>query len=192
MQAGRGNRPADSVKGVKASATSPTHEASSLRWAATLFTAAPVLILFADAATKQMASASLRVRLGLRIIPGFLNLQYSENAGAVFGIGQGMQKWFLLGTVLAVAVILWAIHRHARENAFLSLGLGLLLGGALGNALDRLTLNVVRDFIDVYVGSYHWPTFNLADIAICTGAAIVALFAVRDPNRPSKRESRVH
>lgn len=191
MQAGRGNR-ADALKGAKDREHSDAGGARRPTWAATLFTAAPVILLFIDLATKQLAYASDRVRLGLRIIPGFLNLQYSENAGAVFGLGQGMQKWFLLETVIAVGVILWAIHRYARENAFLSLGLGLLLGGALGNAWDRLTLNVVRDFIDVYVGTYHWPTFNVADMGICAGAAIVALFTLRDPHRPARDDSRSH
>jgi len=151
-----------------------------------VFTATPVLVLFADLTTKEIASKSWAVRMGRTIIPGLLNFHYNENAGAVFGIGQGMQKWLLLGTAVALVAILWAVHRYAREHSLLCFGLGLLLGGALGNAHDRLVLNVVRDFIDVYVGTHHWPTFNVADMAICVGAAIVAIFAVRDPNRIAK------
>lgn len=149
--------------------------------ALTAFTAAPALILFLDLCTKELAARSIVVRMGRSIIPGLLNFHYNENAGAVFGIGQGMQKWLLMGTGVALLAILWAVHRYAREHPVLSLGLGLLLGGALGNAYDRLVLNVVRDFIDLYVGSYHWPTFNVADIAICAGAIIVAIFSLREP-----------
>jgi signal peptidase II len=166
----------------------PEDSGNSLRaWSATIFTAAPALVLFVDLCTKKLASQSLSIRMGRSIIPGCLSFQYSENAGAVFGIGQGMQKWLLLGTVVAVGVILWAIHRYARETPWLSLGLGLLLGGALGNAWDRLMLNVVRDFIDVYLGSRHWPTFNVADVAICVGAVIVGTFAIRDPKHLARR-----
>jgi signal peptidase II len=155
----------------------------------TIFTATPVLTLFADLTTKEMAGRSLTIRMGRNIIPGILNFHYSENAGAVFGIGQGMQKWLLLGTAVALVAILWAIHRYAREHPVLCFGLGLLLGGALGNAYDRLMLDIVRDFIDVYVGPHHWPTFNVADMAICAGAVIVAIFAIKDPKRAAKTDS---
>jgi len=155
---------------------------------ALIFMSAAGVTLFADLLTKHLAFKYLDPAAVLPIIPGCLNLRVSVNRGAVFGIGQGMGLFFVLFTVVAAAGIIWAACAYGRSSRFLTIGLGLLLGGALGNLWDRLVHGCVRDFIDAYVGRYHWPTFNIGDAAICAGAAIIVLHAFLSPReRPEKK-----
>ena len=121
------------------------------------------------------------------MIPAFLDLHLSQNRGAVFGIGQGKGTYFILFTLVAVAGIIWAVAAYGRTSRWFTFGLGCVLGGALGNLVDRLMIGSVRDFIDVHVGPYHWPTFNVADMAICIGAAIFVLWACRAPREKLRR-----
>ena len=86
------------------------------------------------------------------MIPAFLDLHLSQNQGAVFGIGQGKGTYFILFTLVAVAGIIWAVAAHGRTSRWFTFGLGCVLGGALGNLVDRLMVGSVRDFIDVHVG----------------------------------------
>lgn len=139
--------------------------------------AASTLIL--DLFTKWFAFDRLDEFLPLAVIPGLLNFRISVNRGAVFGIGQGLGKLFIAFTVIASVGILWAAWVHGRSSRLLTWALGFLLGGALGNLWDRLVHGSVRDFIDVYAGSYHWPTFNVADTAICIGAGLIILYSWR-------------
>ena len=84
--------------------------------------------------------------------------------------------WVLVSaTILAILLLLFWFYRMEDENNWMTLGLSLILGGALGNLIDRLRLHEVIDFLDVYVGSYHWPAFNVADAAITVGAFMVGL-----------------
>ena len=121
------------------------------------------------------------------IIPNFLDLSRSENRGGVFGVGQGQVAFFILFTLVASAVILWAVWKYGRTSRWLTFGLGCVFGGAMGNLWDRRELGYVRDFIDVHVGLYHWPTFNLADSAICVGAAILVIHSFLTPD--ARRET---
>ena len=99
-------------------------------------------------------------------ITDFFNLVVAYNSGAAFS--------FLADAGIVSLVICVIISRNSARK-FLCLGLALVLSGALGNAWDRFTIGVVVDFLDFHLGSYHWPAFNVADICICCGAAIVVL-----------------
>ncbi len=127
------------------------------------------------------AGQPYRIERTMRAIPHILNFQISRNRGAVFGLGQGMTALLIAFTIFAGAAIVWAQWRYGRSSRLLSTGLGLLLGGAIGNLYDRLLFGSVRDFIDLYFGSYHWHTFNIADAAICVGCGFVILFSFRKP-----------
>ena len=87
-----------------------------------------------------------------------------------------------------VAIV--ALLRSSRFNAWLSAGLGLVLGGALGNLVDRIRFRAVIDFVDVYVGQWHWPAFNVADMAICVGAFLACIVIWRTPEAPEKSKEK--
>lgn len=144
-----------------------------VRW---LVIAAAVLIL--DQATKVAADRWLGYHEPVAVIP-FLNLTLSYNTGAAFSFlsdAGGWQRWFFIALALVVsaAVALW-LSRLGPAERWTGLALSLVLGGALGNVLDRVIHGHVIDFIDFYVGDWHWPTFNIADSAISIGVAILII-----------------
>lgn len=120
------------------------------------------------------------------VVTPFLNLVLVFNSGAAFSFlasGGGWQRWFF--TVLAALVSAWIVYtiRRQPEANRMNLALSLILGGAVGNVIDRLRLGAVVDFIDVHAAGWHWPAFNVADSAITLGAALLIWdqFRARDP-----------
>ena len=148
-----------------------------------LFSVASAVVLVSDLLSKKLAFSRLDPAAPLPVIPGLLNLRISRNMGAVFGIGQGLTWLFIIFTILACAVIVWTVWTYGRSSRVLTCALGLVFGGALGNLWDRIIYGYVRDFIDLYVGRYHWPTFNVADSAICIGAALIVIHAFLSSSR---------
>ncbi|MBU6272489.1 MAG: lipoprotein signal peptidase [Betaproteobacteria bacterium] len=122
----------------------------------------------------------------LPVVPGWFDLTLLYNPGAAFSFlasAGGWQRWFLTGVgVIAAVVIAWMLWRHGNQRLFAA-GLALILGGAIGNVIDRIWLGQVVDFLLVYRGSWHWPAFNLADSAITAGAALLILDELRRVRR---------
>lgn len=115
-----------------------------------------------------------------QIIPitSFFNLVLTYNPGAAFSFlsdQPGWQRWFLSGIALVAALLIIFLLRKYQHEKLFCLSLSLILGGALGNLYDRILLGHVVDFLDFYVGNYHWPAFNIADTAIVIGAALMIL-----------------
>ena len=139
------------------------------------FVAIVATILVADQASKAWITSELSGGRTISFLGGALRLIYSENDGAVFGLFRGQ---VLVFAVLSLAVIALLVTMHAKSgrNPYMTLTLGLLLGGAIGNALDRIRLGYVVDFVDGGLGSVRFYTFNLGDA--CISAAIVLLFAL--------------
>jgi signal peptidase II len=125
------------------------------------------------------------------VIGGFFRIVQSRNEGGVFGMGQGSPLWLLFGSAVA-GLVVWFAHRKDARAVLVQIALGLVLGGAMGNLYDRIAFGSVRDFLDVFVGGWHWPAFNVADSGICVGAAFLALYAFflapKDP--PAKKPGR--
>ncbi|MCZ6599325.1 MAG: signal peptidase II [Acidobacteria bacterium] len=143
-----------------------------------LFLALAIAIFTLDQITKAAATAWLAPRDEVTIIPGFLDLAYVRNTGAVFGMFRSLaDPWrsliLTLVPLLALALVIAMALRTPPTRLRVHGALGLILGGALGNLLDRLRLGSVVDFIEVYVGRYHWPNFNAADSAICVGVGLL-------------------
>jgi len=142
------------------------------------------LIVFAvDQITKLLVVAMLHTN-SAAIIPS-LNFTLGYNKGAAFGIldaASGWQRWFFIAIaiIISLIIILWSKKLTPRDK-WEQVALGLVLGGAWGNLLDRIRLSYVVDFIDFYIGTWHWYTFNVADIAICIGAALLAVYGLRKP-----------
>jgi lipoprotein signal peptidase len=123
---------------------------------------------------------------GIEILP-VLNLRLGFNTGVTFGIfaeSAADAVWVLVAIKLAIVawLALWLRRTTLRAEA---VGLGLLIGGALGNVLDRLRIGAVTDFVDAHYGGWHWPTFNLADVAIVCGVTLLVVASLRAPaSRP--------
>lgn len=133
-----------------------------------------VVVIAADQWTKQIAIAELDFRSPQQVTSWF-NWMLTYNTGAAFSFladAGGWQRWFLTGVALAVSVfiVVW-LFRLNTEDRGLVMPLGLILGGGVGNLIDRLLLGHVVDFISLHYQSWYWPAFNLADSAITLGAA---------------------
>lgn len=136
-------------------------------------------VLVLDQVTKVWISAVMRLHETRLLIAGFLSLTLVHNTGAAFGIFAGerspLRTWFfLLVSLLAMGLVLWLLWRLRPEQKVEAAALSLILGGALGNVIDRVRFGKVIDFIDLHFRTYHWPAFNLADAAISVG--VFALF----------------
>jgi signal peptidase II len=133
------------------------------------------ITLLLDQLTKWSALGNLQLGVPEPVLP-FLNWFLLFNPGAAFSFlaqGSGWQRWFLtaLGLV-ASAYILWLLRKSLGDK-MLCWALSLILGGALGNVLDRMMYGAVVDFIDLHYANWHWPAFNIADSAICIGAVLM-------------------
>ncbi len=119
-------------------------------------------------------------------INGFFNLVMVYNQGAAFSFlanSGGWQRWFFSALALAVSIfIVWMLNRNANQRMF-CWSLSLILGGAIGNLIDRLVHGHVIDFLDFHLGGWHWPAFNIADSAITIGALLFVLDELRRVNR---------
>ncbi|MCG3204733.1 MAG: Lipoprotein signal peptidase [Elusimicrobia bacterium] len=130
-------------------------------------------VLGLDWGSKALVRARLPLGAEVSIFP-FFSLTHVENTGIAFGLFQGRNLFFLvLGLSVMTGLIIYAVRlRH--EDRFTSLVLAGVLGGALGNLLDRIFYGAVTDFLDFYWGSHHWPSFNVADSTICVGMVLLA------------------
>lgn len=139
-----------------------------------------LLILVPDQITKWIAQKTLVLWESREVIPGFFNLTLVHNMGAAFGfLNSSDIDWqtpfFVVVTLFAIGFILYLIKGEEGSGRLMVCGLGLILGGALGNLIDRLSHRYVIDFFDFHLGGWHWPAFNIADCGITVGAAVVIL-----------------
>jgi len=141
------------------------------------FLIAALVVVF-DRLAKWVVDKNIALHESVAVVPGFFHLTHVENRGAAFGLfAESPSEWkiavlvlFSLVALVVVSALLWK-NSHAMTTT--GVGLALILGGALGNLWDRLVSGQVVDFLDFYVGSYHWPAFNLADSAIVVGALLL-------------------
>ncbi len=148
----------------------------SLKYKLVFGLASAILIL--DQITKIWIQNAIPLWESRTIIPGLFNLVHVLNKGAAFGfladLEGNMQTYFFIGvTGLAVVLILHLLRTVHRKDHYLFTALGLILGGALGNLIDRIRVGMVIDFLDFYIAGHHWPAFNVADMAISTGAILL-------------------
>jgi len=137
-----------------------------------------VATIMLDFVSKTWISETFYVGKIVPIFPGF-NVTLAHNLGAAFSFladEGGWQRYFLSGLAIAMVIIfsIW-LHRTPLKDRCTRLGLSLIIGGAIGNVIDRFQYGYVIDFIDVYVGVHHWPAFNMADSAICMGTGLLLL-----------------
>lgn len=138
------------------------------------FLAIVAAVVLFDQLTKLWVLHSFALYDSREIIPGFFSLTYLTNKGAAFGFLAGQTGvWrhylFLVLGISALVVIVIAWFRMQQSHWLYAVSLPLIGGGAIGNLIDRVRYGAVVDFLDVYIGTYHWPAFNVADSAICVG-----------------------
>ncbi len=154
------------------------------RWKLPHWLMLAVVVMLLDQGTKAWVLAVMRPGESIPLTP-FFNLVLVFNRGAAFSFlagADGWQRWFF--TVLALAVSAWityTIRRHPQATQ-MNLSLALILGGAIGNVIDRLRLGMVVDFFDAHAAGWHWPAFNIADSAIFIGALLLIWDQFRTPH----------
>ncbi|PIE61287.1 MAG: signal peptidase II [Desulfobacterales bacterium] len=134
-------------------------------------------VVLADQTTKYLITKYLSLYDHIPVIEGFFNINYVLNPGGAFGVlshqPDGVRKFvFLFLSSIFAGYILWLYRRIAATHVCLSYGLALIFGGAVGNLIDRFKIGKVVDFLDFYIGTSHWPAFNIADSAISIGMMI--------------------
>ncbi len=148
------------------------------------------LVVISDQITKALILKKLPLFRfhgeGITIIPGFFNIIHVRNQGGAFGFMADQSTnvrnvLFIFVSALATALVFYFYKTTPKTKPVLASGLALIFGGAIGNMIDRLRFGNVVDFLDVYIGNLHWPTFNIADSAITIGIAIFIFhFILRD------------
>lgn len=138
------------------------------------------LIVLADQLTKWLIVSRMGLFDSIPVIPGFFNITYIHNTGAAFGLLAGStaswRPYFFIGiALLALGFIAFAFRRFQDRGWFYFFAFGAIAGGAVGNLIDRVRYGSVVDFLDFYVGRYHWPAFNVADTAIVIGVGLFLL-----------------
>ena len=143
-----------------------------------LYFLAAIVVLLLDRLTKWLVSDRIQLHDSIPVIPGFFRLTHVQNRGAAFGLfADSPSEWkvailvaFSLIALVVVSALLW---RNSHALSMTGTALALILGGAVGNLWDRVLAGHVVDFLDFYVGTYHWPAFNVADSAIVIGALLL-------------------
>ena len=147
-------------------------------------------VLVFDQITKWVVSTRITLHDRIPIIDDYLALTHVRNRGAAFGLFADVPSDILRLTLVIVSVaavgLIWAYAREGWHETRIVIAFGAILGGAVGNLVDRLRLSYVVDFIDAHWGPYHWPSFNLADAAITLGA--LSLFIAMARHRDSEEE----
>ncbi|WP_150046018.1 signal peptidase II [Methylomonas rhizoryzae] len=136
------------------------------------------LIVLLDQASKLAIDANMQLYQSIPLLPYF-NLTYARNTGAAFSLlahAGGWQRWLFAGLALGISSVIavW-LKRLQRHETLMAVSLSLILGGAIGNLIDRVAYGYVIDFLHVYYQDWHWPAFNVADSAICIGVGLMLL-----------------
>ncbi|HEX2385073.1 MAG TPA: signal peptidase II [Candidatus Binatia bacterium] len=157
-----------------------------------------VAIVALDQATKAIVDRSMMLNHSVPVIDGIFSLTYIRNTGAAFGFlarsGEFFRRTFLIGfSIAAIGFIVVMLRRLPQHEKLLTVALGFILGGAIGNLIDRLLYGEVIDFLDFYWSYHHWPAFNVADSFITVGVVVIlfrlALAKGDDPFAPRERIS---
>ena len=143
-----------------------------------IFLGLGAFIIVADQITKALITSSIAPGRSVSIVGDYLRLVHSQNNGALFGMFRESALLFGLASIVVIGLIV-AYHARSGRSSYMSVALGFLLGGAIGNLIDRLRLGHVVDFVDAGIGGLRWYTFNVADSAISIAIILLILAALR-------------
>jgi signal peptidase II len=155
------------------------------------------LVIVLDQLTKLQVMQTMRLHESIPIVPNLFSLTYIRNPGAAFGLLAGSSNafrmvFFGLTSIFALVLLCTILYRMPERDWVGRFSVAGILGGAVGNLIDRLRFGEVIDFLDVYVESYHWPAFNVADSAITVGVIFLIIhfaFEKKDPAAPESSQS---
>ncbi|GLX77167.1 lipoprotein signal peptidase [Thalassotalea insulae] len=144
-----------------------------------------LVCLLIDQITKHWVAGSMELHQSFEVL-SFFNITYAQNPGAAFSFladQPGWQRWFftLIAVAASIVFLVW-LKRTPKDHTVLAIALACMLSGALGNLIDRVLFGYVIDFLDFYIGSYHWPTFNIADSVIFIGAVLMIIDSFKQSN----------
>lgn len=148
-----------------------------------LLLAVAMLAVILDQVGKYLIIAHVDMYETITVIPGFFNIVHVRNPGAAFGLFANQAPMIrnivlISASVVAMVVILYLFHQTPATYPLLSAGFAMILGGAAGNLIDRIRWGRVVDFLDLHLGSFHWPAFNIADSSISVGIVIFAYYII--------------
>ena len=148
------------------------------------------IVLFLDLVTKYLVQARIRLHEVITIVPGFFNLTHVRNKGAAFGVLSNLPEFWRTSffvTITLVAVVAIAMLIRKTQERWLVFSFSLIAAGAVGNMIDRIRYGEVVDFIQWYVKSYYWPSFNVADSAISIGVGLLAIDMLFDKQQDTSK-----
>ncbi|QDI93000.1 lipoprotein signal peptidase [Salicibibacter halophilus] len=145
-------------------------------------------IIIADQFTKWLIAAYMEIGESIPIIEDVLHITSHRNAGAAFGILQGQMWLFFIVTIIVTVGVIYFMQKMGRTSLWIGMPLGILLGGTIGNFIDRVLHGEVIDFIDVYIGTYSFPIFNVADSALTVGVILLIGKLFIDERREKKEK----
>ncbi len=150
----------------------------------------PILIVIIDQITKYLVVNNISMNQMIPVIEDFFYLTLHKNSGGAWGIMQNSRIFFIIMVPIISAGVIYSIYKN--NSPMIRLALSVILGGAIGNYIDRLLEGSVTDFFLFYIGSYPFPIFNVADIAVTCGTALLVvymLFVYKEPQKESKNEA---
>ena len=145
-----------------------------------------IIVILVDQWTKWIVDKKMEVYESIPIIENFFYLTSHRNKGAAWGILQGHMTFFYIITVVVIVGIIYYMQKHAKDNRLLAISLSLLLGGAIGNFIDRLVRKEVVDFLDFIIINYDFPIFNVADSALTIGVILILIVTFLDERKAKK------
>ncbi|RKQ37413.1 signal peptidase II [Oceanobacillus halophilus] len=148
-----------------------------------------LIIIGIDQITKWIVITSMELGERISMVEGFFYLTSHRNQGAAWGILQGKMGFFYVVTVIVVIGVIYYMQKYARNDKWLALGLSFILGGAIGNFIDRLFRQEVVDFFDFYILNYNFPIFNVADSALTIGVILFIIATILDELKKGKSKS---
>lgn len=141
-----------------------------------------VIVLLLDQVTKLLITSNMVLYEDIPVISGFFHITYVQNTGMAWSLLSGKQFFLCLMAAIAIGVMVYYLL-YKKPDKLTTVALGLMIGGAAGNLLDRLVLNYVRDFLNFYIFGYDFPVFNVADCALCIGVGILILASVLEDKK---------
>jgi signal peptidase II len=147
-----------------------------------------LVVLVLDQLSKNVVSQNMKVGDSIPIIPDVLYITSLRNTGAAWSILEGKMLFFYIISLVVLGIVIYYMQKIGRFRPLLGTALGLVIGGTLGNFMDRLIHGQVVDFIHVYIGSYSYPIFNMADSALCIGAILLLIYSLKDGKKEKNDE----
>lgn len=145
-----------------------------------------IIIIVLDQLTKWIIVKTMDLYESIPVITDFFYITSSRNRGAAWGILQGQMIFFYVITLIVIVGVVYFMSRYAKDSIWLGLGLSLILGGAIGNFIDRILRGEVVDFLDFYIFNYHFPIFNVADSSLCVGVVLIIIATLIDERKNRK------